>query len=99
MVNPEIVKLEIKTQPISHSWTFSESKQDCEEKLGVPQLQAGLLVGGESEGDADQSVDVVAGQQGQGGQLVLSESKIFRFEETPVQLQQTLSYLIAVYKL
>ena len=77
MVNPEIVKLEMNTQSISPSWTFSESKQDCEEKLGVTELQPGLLVGGESEGDADQSVDVVAGQQGQGGQLVLSDQYLF----------------------
>ena len=45
----------------------------------MSQLQPGLLVGGEPEGDADQSVDVVAGQEGQGGQLVLSESKNFGF--------------------
>ena len=39
----------------------------------MTELQARLLVGGQPEGDADQGVDVVASQQGQGGQLVLSD--------------------------
>ena len=96
MVSPEIVKLYIKTQSISHSWTFSESKQDCEEKLGVTQLQPGLLVGGESEGDADQSVDVVAGQEGQGGQLVLSEKKYLVFRKLQSSYSKHFLFL-AVY--
>ena len=57
----------------SRAGTFSESKQDGEEELGVTELQPRLLVGGQPEGDADQGVDVVASQQGQGGQLVLSD--------------------------
>ena len=44
----------------------------------MSQLQPGLLVGGEPEGDADQGVDVVAGQQGQRRQLVLSGQNIFK---------------------
>ena len=37
------------------------------------EVQSRLVVGGESEGEAHQGVDVVASQQGQSCQLVLSD--------------------------
>ena len=80
MVRPEISETSSPPQPaissshiIENYNTFSESKHDGEEKFGVLQLQPRLLVGGQPEGDAHQGVDVVASQQGQGGQLVLSD--------------------------
>ena len=56
----------------------------------MTELQARLLVGGQPEGDADQGVDVVASQQGQGCQLVLSAQCIFI-------VMLTLNFILSFY--
>ena len=43
----------------------------------MTEFQSGLVERGEPEGDADQGVDVVASQQGQSCQLVLSDQQVY----------------------
>ena len=52
--------------------TFDESEGDGEAELDVGGGEAGLVVGGDPEDDADECVGVVAGEKGEGCEFALS---------------------------
>ena len=52
--------------------TFNESEGDGETVLDVGDGEAGLVVGGDPEDDADEGVGVVACEEGEGGEFALS---------------------------
>ena len=52
--------------------TFDESEGDGEAELDVGGGEAGLVVGGDPEDDADEGVGVVTGEEGEGCEFALS---------------------------